>query len=365
MNYKCFSLIVLNNYAFPRLTRVSPRVSTMSHGGHGGDCDGDDEGYLMPSIWQELPYDLIQRVTPYHSHPCLTMNQKQREKCVHVRLHYIQTKVQTMIDYLYHVAYVASLHALGHTRGAYSIQDGSTRINYMRSRWNALMSPPRHLAKHTHTIKRGDGVTLQEEDPVEVFDRYNTLCKGRIVAICNDTNDTRRYEVEYSTWGRKFTEMKTKREITHPHGLEDVRVLAGPVETGGPLTAHMQYFWVPRGSMGYMTRTRLMVNTLKLNRTWEEGSSIFARVVYGATVATNYTPDNSVQLSIRTTTVLHGAKPHDRRPWKMFLMGGGAASEVQDYMVPPANRTTRNFLPRLHGTPDMIKEIYKYLRTQD
>jgi hypothetical protein len=45
----------------------------------------------------------------------------------------------------------------------------------------------------------------------------------------------------------------------------------------------------------------------------------------------------------------------------MFLMGGGAASELQDYLAPPANRTTRNHLPRLYSKPDMIKEIYKYL----
>jgi ankyrin repeat protein len=53
--------------------------------------------------------------------------------------------------------------------------------------------------------------------------------------------------------------------------------------------------------------------------------------------------------------------PLDRRPWKMFLMGGGAASELQDYLAPPANRTTRNFLPRLYSKPDMVKEIFKYL----
>jgi ankyrin repeat protein len=47
--------------------------------------------------------------------------------------------------------------------------------------------------------------------------------------------------------------------------------------------------------------------------------------------------------------------------WRMFLMGGGAASELQDYLAPPANRTTRNHLPRLYSKPDMIKEVYKYL----
>ena len=29
--------------------------------------------------------------------------------------------------------------------------------------------------------------------------------------------------------------------------------------------------------------------------------------------------------------------------------------------MPPANRTTRNFLPRLYSKPDMVKEIWKYL----
>ena len=28
---------------------------------------------------------------------------------------------------------------------------------------------------------------------------------------------------------------------------------------------------------------------------------------------------------------------------------------------PPANRTTRDFLPRLYSKPDMVKEIWKYL----
>ena len=45
----------------------------------------------------------------------------------------------------------------------------------------------------------------------------------------------------------------------------------------------------------------------------------------------------------------------------MLLMGGGAASELQDYLAPPANRSTRNFLPRLYSKPDMVKEIWKYL----
>ena len=29
--------------------------------------------------------------------------------------------------------------------------------------------------------------------------------------------------------------------------------------------------------------------------------------------------------------------------------------------MPPANRTTRNFLSRLYSKPDMVKEIWKYL----
>jgi hypothetical protein len=59
--------------------------------------------------------------------------------------------------------------------------------------------------------------------------------------------------------------------------------------------------------------------------------------------------------------VLAESWPLDRRPWKMFLMGGGAASELQDFLSPPANRTTRNFLPLLYSKPDMVKEIWKYL----
>jgi hypothetical protein len=53
--------------------------------------------------------------------------------------------------------------------------------------------------------------------------------------------------------------------------------------------------------------------------------------------------------------------PTNPLAWRMFLMGGGAASELQDYLAPPANRTTRNHLPRLYSKPDMVKEIYKYL----
>jgi ankyrin repeat protein len=59
--------------------------------------------------------------------------------------------------------------------------------------------------------------------------------------------------------------------------------------------------------------------------------------------------------------VLAEVWPTNPLAWRMFLMGGGAASELQDYLVPPANRTTRNHLPRLYSKPDMVKEIYKYL----
>ena len=53
--------------------------------------------------------------------------------------------------------------------------------------------------------------------------------------------------------------------------------------------------------------------------------------------------------------------PVNALAWRMFLLGGGAASEVQEYLAPPANRTTRNHLPRLYSKPDMMKEIFKYL----
>ena len=59
--------------------------------------------------------------------------------------------------------------------------------------------------------------------------------------------------------------------------------------------------------------------------------------------------------------VLAESWPLDRRPWRMFLMGGGASSELQDYLAPPANRTTLNYLPRLYSKPDMVKEVWKYL----
>ena len=59
--------------------------------------------------------------------------------------------------------------------------------------------------------------------------------------------------------------------------------------------------------------------------------------------------------------VLAESWPLDRRPWRMFLMGGGASSELQDYLAPPANRTTKNYLPRLYSKPDMVKEVWKYL----
>ena len=53
--------------------------------------------------------------------------------------------------------------------------------------------------------------------------------------------------------------------------------------------------------------------------------------------------------------------PANPLAWRMFLMGGGAASELQDYLAPSPNQATRNHLPRLYSKPDMIKEVYKYL----
>ena len=64
---------------------------------------------------------------------------------------------------------------------------------------------------------------------------------------------------------------------------------------------------------------------------------------------------------IDVVRVLAERWPTNPLAWRMFLMGGGAASELQDYLAPPANRTTRNHLPRLYSKPDMVKEIYKYL----
>ena len=62
-----------------------------------------------------------------------------------------------------------------------------------------------------------------------------------------------------------------------------------------------------------------------------------------------------------TIRVLAEIWPTNPLAWRMFLMGGGAASELQDYLAPPADRTTRNHLPRLYSKPDMMKEVYKYL----
>ena len=53
--------------------------------------------------------------------------------------------------------------------------------------------------------------------------------------------------------------------------------------------------------------------------------------------------------------------PTNPLAWRMFLMGGGAASELQDYLAPSPNQATRNHLPRLYGKPDMMKEVYTYL----
>ena len=53
--------------------------------------------------------------------------------------------------------------------------------------------------------------------------------------------------------------------------------------------------------------------------------------------------------------------PTNPLAWRMFLMGGGAASELQDYLAPSPNQATRNHLPRLYSKPDMMKEVYTYL----
>ena len=47
-----------------------------------------------------------------------------------------------------------------------------------------------------------------------------------------------------------------------------------------------------------------------------------------------------------TVRVLAEVWPTNPLAWRLFLMGGGAASELQDYLAPPANRATRNSLPR-------------------
>jgi ankyrin repeat protein len=66
-------------------------------------------------------------------------------------------------------------------------------------------------------------------------------------------------------------------------------------------------------------------------------------------------------LHLDVIRVLAEVWPANPLAWRMFLMGGGAASELRDYLAPPANRATRNHLPRLYSKPDMMKEIYKYL----
>ena len=64
---------------------------------------------------------------------------------------------------------------------------------------------------------------------------------------------------------------------------------------------------------------------------------------------------------IDVVRVLAEVWPTNPLAWRMFLMGGGAASELQDYLAPPANQATRNHLPRLYSKPDMMKEVYTYL----
>ena len=69
----------------------------------------------------------------------------------------------------------------------------------------------------------------------------------------------------------------------------------------------------------------------------------------------------SKQGQIDVVRVLAESWPTNPLGWRMFLMGGGAASELQDYLAPPANRATRNYLPRLYSKPDMMKEIWKFM----
>ena len=63
--------------------------------------------------------------------------------------------------------------------------------------------------------------------------------------------------------------------------------------------------------------------------------------------------------------VLAESWPLDLRPWKMFLLGSGALSELRDYKlrVRSTRRSPRrpcNYLPILYK-PEMMEEIWKYL----
>ena len=64
--------------------------------------------------------------------------------------------------------------------------------------------------------------------------------------------------------------------------------------------------------------------------------------------------------------VLAESWPLDQRPWRMFLMGAGALSELRDYQQRARSTRRRsprrpgNFLPILYK-PEMMEEIWKYL----
>ena len=68
-------------------------------------------------------------------------------------------------------------------------------------------------------------------------------------------------------------------------------------------------------------------------------------------IATKHEHDDVVRLLVEA----------EQWPWDMFLMGGRAGSHQQDYLAPPANRTTRNHLPRLYSNKDVVWGIWKFL----
>ena len=85
-----------------------------------------------------------------------------------------------------------------------------------------------------------------------------------------------------------------------------------------------------------------------------------------ASVATNGYPalhTAAIRGHLDVIRVLAEIWPTNPLAWRMFLMGGGAASELRDYLAPPAGqeKATRNHLPRLYSKPDMMKEVYKFL----
>ena len=46
--------------------------------------------------------------------------------------------------------------------------------------------------------------------------------------------------------------------------------------------------------------------------------------------------------------------------WRMFLLGSGAASQLEAYLAPPPTNGPLNHLPRLYK-PDMIKYIWSFV----